>query len=221
LRYETGLMLGGLHFAWRPAGWELSAERHPARAGWCIASYAGAPNLLWWVDAQTSKSWQGISVPLWMLYLPIAALAALAWYLDRALVRTHCQWLLTWLTPKQPNRLGFRVVAIFWVVHVVALFIVVMVFEALYVFFVGYQRDALIFRLVENASVLLFWSAPVWGLLWAWIYVRMLNSLFRRRPGIYCMACGYDLTGNVTGRCPECGVRRENRKENLAESAIQ
>jgi predicted RNA-binding Zn-ribbon protein involved in translation (DUF1610 family) len=26
----------------------------------------------------------------------------------------------------------------------------------------------------------------------------------RRRPG-HCSRCGYDLTGNVSGRCPECG----------------
>ena len=26
----------------------------------------------------------------------------------------------------------------------------------------------------------------------------------RRRKGL-CLKCGYDLTGNVTGRCPECG----------------
>lgn len=26
----------------------------------------------------------------------------------------------------------------------------------------------------------------------------------RRRLG-QCLACGYDLTGNVSGRCPECG----------------
>jgi hypothetical protein len=28
----------------------------------------------------------------------------------------------------------------------------------------------------------------------------------RTRPG-YCQRCGYDLTGNVSGRCPECGER--------------
>jgi hypothetical protein len=27
----------------------------------------------------------------------------------------------------------------------------------------------------------------------------------RRRPGL-CPGCGYDLTGNVSGRCPECGA---------------
>jgi hypothetical protein len=28
---------------------------------------------------------------------------------------------------------------------------------------------------------------------------------WRRRRGHKCPACGYDLTGNVSGRCPECG----------------
>lgn len=29
----------------------------------------------------------------------------------------------------------------------------------------------------------------------------------RRKPPGHCQKCGYDLTGNVTGVCPECGVR--------------
>jgi hypothetical protein len=28
----------------------------------------------------------------------------------------------------------------------------------------------------------------------------------RRIPAGHCRKCGYDLTGNVSGRCPECGV---------------
>ncbi|MCC6358656.1 MAG: hypothetical protein IT450_07930 [Phycisphaerales bacterium] len=35
------------------------------------------------------------------------------------------------------------------------------------------------------------------GLFW-WLDRR------RPRPGC-CSACGYDLTGNVSGTCPECG----------------
>jgi hypothetical protein len=27
----------------------------------------------------------------------------------------------------------------------------------------------------------------------------------RRTPAGHCLKCGYDLTGNVSGRCPECG----------------
>ena len=28
----------------------------------------------------------------------------------------------------------------------------------------------------------------------------------RRVPSGHCRKCGYDLTGNVSGRCPECGT---------------
>jgi hypothetical protein len=36
----------------------------------------------------------------------------------------------------------------------------------------------------------------------------------RRIPDDHCRKCGYDLTGNVSGRCPECGeVIPENPEE--------
>ncbi|MGD8452221.1 MAG: hypothetical protein PVJ57_10420 [Phycisphaerae bacterium] len=44
----------------------------------------------------------------------------------------------------------------------------------------------------------------------AWLTLRRLHLAWRRRraprfaPG-HCRECGYDLTGNVTGVCPECG----------------
>ncbi len=28
---------------------------------------------------------------------------------------------------------------------------------------------------------------------------------YRRIPPGHCQKCGYDLTGNTSGRCPECG----------------
>ena len=30
----------------------------------------------------------------------------------------------------------------------------------------------------------------------------------RRIPPGHCPHCGYDLTGNVSGKCPECGAGR-------------
>lgn len=48
-----------------------------------------------------------------------------------------------------------------------------------------------------------------WGDGWAKTEVVWLK--YKTRPpfapaGQYCRTCGYDLTGNVSGRCPECGV---------------
>jgi membrane protein implicated in regulation of membrane protease activity len=40
------------------------------------------------------------------------------------------------------------------------------------------------------------------------IILLILMILWRRmkpRPPGHCQNCGYDLTGNVSGRCPECG----------------
>ena len=36
----------------------------------------------------------------------------------------------------------------------------------------------------------------------------------RRYPAGRCQRCGYDLTGNVSGRCPECGtpIKPEGKK---------
>jgi len=50
------------------------------------------------------------------------------------------------------------------------------------------------------------WCVPIWpaallaGAFAAWLW----SSNRRDRPGA-CAGCGYDLTGNVSGRCPECG----------------
>jgi hypothetical protein len=52
-------------------------------------------------------------------------------------------------------------------------------------------------------------SVPIWCFAAALIVVPMLDLLryrWRRGRGIGgCERCGYDLTGNVSGRCPECG----------------
>jgi hypothetical protein len=59
------------------------------------------------------------------------------------------------------------------------------------------------------------------GIVWVWLYVVLRLTLSRsplaewgvrrrRRASGLCLACGYRLTGNVSGVCPECGtpVRR-------------
>jgi hypothetical protein len=47
---------------------------------------------------------------------------------------------------------------------------------------------------------------PVWALFAACLLATIV--LFRRYRGLptgLCQNCGYDLTGNVSGVCPECG----------------
>ncbi len=46
------------------------------------------------------------------------------------------------------------------------------------------------------------WPACAGAVLWMALGERQARR--RMRPGL-CRACGYDLTGNVSGRCPECG----------------
>lgn len=50
-------------------------------------------------------------------------------------------------------------------------------------------------------------SSLFWGAIGA-ILVRVLKLPRRALPKVgYCPSCAYDLTGNVTGICPECGLR--------------
>ena len=61
----------------------------------------------------------------------------------------------------------------------------------------------------KSGGVLYQWSfvAPFWLLFLLFLTVtwflfwRDLRSI----PTGHCQACGYNLTGNVSGRCPECG----------------
>ncbi len=59
------------------------------------------------------------------------------------------------------------------------------------------------------AGAIVLWNVYAW---WRW-------HVFKRTPEHpYCSKCGYNLFGNVSGRCPECGqpVSQEKEKEERA-----
>lgn len=60
-------------------------------------------------------------------------------------------------------------------------------------------------RFLRYAAGMLFMlllGSPVFGAMWAYMYVEWCNA---QVPAHHCVSCGYDLTGNVSGQCPECG----------------
>ena len=54
------------------------------------------------------------------------------------------------------------------------------------------------------------WVVPVWIALLALLVPTTIAWIkCRRYPPGHCQRCGYDLTGNVSGTCPECGTAVE------------
>lgn len=71
-------------------------------------------------------------------------------------------------------------------------------------FRIALPRDTTICLIIPGyGAIILISGLPLLGLAWR-----------RRRvacPNIRCMECGYNLTGNTSGRCPECGSAMDTR----------
>ena len=68
---------------------------------------------------------------------------------------------------------------------------------------------------IAEAETVLFRVSPllVFSLLviypWVVVWRGPIRRWFRRKPEGRCQQCGYDLTGNESGVCPECGTEIE------------
>ena len=66
-------------------------------------------------------------------------------------------------------------------------------------------RDLWLQRLsTPGGSASLGWAVAATAVLPAWYVLRKLRSLRHYRAGL-CPSCNYNLTGNTSGVCPECG----------------
>lgn len=62
---------------------------------------------------------------------------------------------------------------------------------------------------LQNYHVRLKIGGPLWPLIAAnaiWPIFKLIRWFRRRKQRGYCRKCNYDLTGNVSGRCSECGA---------------
>ncbi|MGD8454240.1 MAG: hypothetical protein PVJ57_20700 [Phycisphaerae bacterium] len=65
-------------------------------------------------------------------------------------------------------------------------------------FFAGAAPDEVLYYTIGGAMLLA-------AALMSWRVYADLRWETIDNTGRYCLRCGYDLTGNVSGRCPECG----------------
>jgi len=210
--------LGGYGFRLSEGGIGVSrltvagrAESDRFAKGWEFAEMAfqNRPHVVWLPRVYSPRLWTEVFVPMWcplsLLFIPTAIL----WYSDRGHVRDVLRrWILR-LRPLYRRRITFRLILLCTLGHAVGVIVGTTVVVTFGDFFFppnpaelgpGSMKVMVIF-----AVLVLFWGSPICGACWAWGLVRFRNALLLRFPGPGCIECGYDLTGNTSGRCPECG----------------
>ncbi len=59
---------------------------------------------------------------------------------------------------------------------------------------------------IHRGIIVPLWFVALISLPYPILTVRSEWRLFHRKRRGHCLKCGYDLTGNVTGKCSECGT---------------
>lgn len=216
LQHQVTLVPGALVFGWRPDGWQ--ADQYAGEPGWGVGGWGwGPPPIEWRFAFFRNRSWEGWTIPLWTPLATIAIPTGILWFLDRRKVAQRVRHLKRRIRPKRRRRVTLKLVALFFVIHFVGLFLGFEGFDKLYYFFATQNSsDWLASEWSKRVIGGLVFGAPFWVALWAWLFVRFLNHLVKTIPASTCDCCGYELAGNTSGICPECG-----EKVNLADLDIQ
>ena len=91
---------------------------------------------------------------------------------------------------------------IWWVAGVVFINILI----AFVVLVAGALRKPIWLYTTVFAGILVGWAGQMTG---DANHTRIKNAAIASNFPFLCTTCGYDLTGNSSGVCPECGVRKE------------
>lgn len=211
---EISLMKGAVLFSQRVNPTVSDTGGLPPPPGWSLSSYGGDYPIQLSISTYQSRTWRGVGIPLWMPGLVVGVPAVICWWRDRRLVAARFWARLDRWAPDELVRFSILRVVLFTALHLAFSLLTLGVLDVLVGFFAvrhptinveEHYFPAWYQALQAAGAPILLFGAPLWGVLWAWLWMRWKNSLLRRTRPQACHACGYDLTGNISGRCPECG----------------
>lgn len=185
--------------------------------GWSFGWLAGS--MEWLPTIGSDRNGMGANVPLWMIWVVFVGCAGILWRRRRLAIRRRSMHWRERLRPQARLRIRVRDGVLFALAHFAVVWVVAWgVEEYCYrVASVTFGDDPpWVANLAEFARGLhatiqfgALWPAPIWALIWAWLWVRWRNSLIGWEAPCACGFCGYDLRGSPTGQCPECGHTSE------------
>lgn len=217
LHYKVGVLAGAAGGAWRPPGWIKETDPYAGWSGWCIATYRGG-RLTWWFNYQSHGRRRWFEFPLWIPSAILMLPTTLLWYRDRrklsvrdffgitflALIGIQGGELLYWdpqfeYTPINGGLIAWGVCGLF-------------VWRSRHPFGLLDASRCAGWMLLGCSLTLpskVDFAVQTIGIVVALLGI-VLASLFIKPREItgagLCENCGYNLTGNISGICPECGT---------------
>ncbi|MCC6360305.1 MAG: hypothetical protein IT450_16300 [Phycisphaerales bacterium] len=204
--YCANLAYGSFYFGkWNP-DYAATSPYMPS-PGWSggLCTYMGA-SIEWLPRFETTRSASGLVLPIWIPAFVVGAIAAVLWWRQRRATAASLRAFALRLRPARPVRTRVWAVLVATVVVFALGLSLACLIESLPTAFSETGSVAQVVTSWIHTWVVgtLFFGSPLLGFLIVWGWARFRNRLLFS-SGDMCRPCGYNLTGNVSGVCPECG----------------